>query len=553
MSPAVMNPRSHALAVASSCRPMLVGEVRIATTGAGSSWKLSGASQCVSSPHEAVEEAPVQQRVAQRLGPRSARERTPAGDGGRAERVRDRRRGRPEQDQRGHRDRELPERRGRVAARRPARPPGARRPAATATAGHMSRQTPPADAGTPRSVPDAVCHSSRCRRLTTSRQSVRTIASAETQAWCGRKTTASADLLHARRRVAPHRRVVGPPGLVERRPEHREQEGDDPGRGDGAQAQQGPAHRRAGEHRPPRQQEERAGRSPPCCAAGCRGSSSATAATAGCAPGRPAPARGGVSQSQELPVAADPAVLAPRVGQVAGGIVVVDDDVGGQPGAGVAPLDQVVREQRVLREAAVRGLLEGVDVVDPLPGEAPLAVEVLVDVGDRGGVRVHARVAGVDGGEARAVRAGQRDTHPRLEDAVAAHHAPARRVVDRAVERVGQRADQQRRRVGREHGVGVERDHVAHAARAARRRPPRSRRRPAAPPRRKRLNSASLPALPLPPHPDALLRVPAPRPVEEVEGVLRVRRVARVERAHALHGGRDDGRVVLRASRRARR
>ena len=37
ISPAVMKPRSQALAVARSWRPRLVGEVRIATTGSGSS------------------------------------------------------------------------------------------------------------------------------------------------------------------------------------------------------------------------------------------------------------------------------------------------------------------------------------------------------------------------------------------------------------------------------------------------------------------------------------------------------------------------------------
>jgi hypothetical protein len=50
ISSASMKPRSRALTVASSCRPMFVGDVRIATTGDGESWKLSGASQWVSSP-----------------------------------------------------------------------------------------------------------------------------------------------------------------------------------------------------------------------------------------------------------------------------------------------------------------------------------------------------------------------------------------------------------------------------------------------------------------------------------------------------------------------
>ena len=48
ISPRVRNPRSQADAVASSCRPMFVGDVRDAMTGSGVSWKLSGASQCVS-------------------------------------------------------------------------------------------------------------------------------------------------------------------------------------------------------------------------------------------------------------------------------------------------------------------------------------------------------------------------------------------------------------------------------------------------------------------------------------------------------------------------
>ena len=38
---------------------MLVGEVRIATTGSGSDWKLSGASQCVSAVTNRSKKCPV--------------------------------------------------------------------------------------------------------------------------------------------------------------------------------------------------------------------------------------------------------------------------------------------------------------------------------------------------------------------------------------------------------------------------------------------------------------------------------------------------------------
>ena len=45
-----IQPRSRALTIDSRYRPMLVGDVRWATTGCGSSWKLSGGSQWSSGP-----------------------------------------------------------------------------------------------------------------------------------------------------------------------------------------------------------------------------------------------------------------------------------------------------------------------------------------------------------------------------------------------------------------------------------------------------------------------------------------------------------------------
>ena len=56
---------------------------------------------------------------------------------------------------------------------------------------------------------------------------------------------------------------------------------------------------------------------------------------------------------QDLPVAAHPAVLAPRVREHARRIVVDDLDVGDERGARVEALEQVVRQQRVLGHAAV--------------------------------------------------------------------------------------------------------------------------------------------------------------------------------------------------------
>ena len=51
-------PRSCAASVASSPMPMLVGEVRCASCGSGTSWKLSGGRRVVLGTHEVLEVAP---------------------------------------------------------------------------------------------------------------------------------------------------------------------------------------------------------------------------------------------------------------------------------------------------------------------------------------------------------------------------------------------------------------------------------------------------------------------------------------------------------------
>ena len=69
---------------------------------------------------------------------------------------------------------------------------------------------------------------------------------------------------------------------------------------------------------------------------------------------RAASGTNGNSQQQDLPVAADPAVLAPRVREHARRIVVDQLDVRDERDARVQPLEQVVRQQRVLGHASPR-------------------------------------------------------------------------------------------------------------------------------------------------------------------------------------------------------
>src|SRR5207248_8366208 len=142
---------------------------------------------------------------------------------------------------------------------------------------------------------------------------------------------------------------------------------------------------------------------------------------------------------------------------------VVDRNVSREPGADVAAFDQIVRQQGVLRKPTMRrGFVRG-NVVDALPSEAALAEQILIYVGDSGRIRVDTWMTRVDRRETRAMRARQRDPDARLHDAESTHDATALRVILRAVQRVRQRADEERGVSRGKHGVRVERDDVSHA------------------------------------------------------------------------------------------
>ncbi len=96
---------------------------------------------------------------------------------------------------------------------------------------------------------------------------------------------------------------------------------------------------------------------------------------------------------QQLPVAARPAVLA-LGGDVVTGREFVDHlDIGGKTGAREDAFEEVVAQQRVLRDAAGQGRFEGVDIIDALAGIRTFAEQVLIDVGDRGRIGIDARPA----------------------------------------------------------------------------------------------------------------------------------------------------------------
>ena len=161
------------------------------------------------------------------------------------------------------------------------------------------------------------------------------------------------------------------------------------------------------------------------CGAGCRGSSSAPGRAAGCAV-IPSPvlhpgghAGNAAEPRQQLPVAANPAVLAAGIGVITDRKIIKKLDVGDQPAAGVIALDQVVAEDVVVREGVAGGGLKGIHVIDALAGEAAGPEQVLVNIGNSGRVRVHPGRCRPDPREKRVVGRGDEKADARLQNAVA--------------------------------------------------------------------------------------------------------------------------------------
>ena len=179
--------------------------------------------------------------------------------------------------------------------------------------------------------------------------------------------------------------------------------------------------------------------------------------------------------------------------------------------------------------APIERLLEGIDVVDPLADKRAFAKHVLVDIRDGARVRVDARLPPVQPCIARAVRPRQTDRHARLQDAVALDDTPLRRVVARAIQRVRHGADELPRRIARQLRIGVQGDDVLHAGQDRgvtddeRKTLPRIIACIAA---QQRIQVSQFAALAFITHPDAFLRVPSPRAVEQVEMIAPARFIA---------------------------
>ncbi|MCY1219812.1 hypothetical protein D9M72_318020 [compost metagenome] len=170
--------------------------------------------------------------------------------------------------------------------------------------------------------------------------------------------------------------------------------------------------------------------------------------------------------AKQLPVATRPPMLAPGRHVVARGKLFDHLDVGGQPGTGEHSFEQVMAEQRVLRDPAAERRFKGIDIIDALARIGALAKEILVDVGGGRRVGIDAARPGEDPLVERTLAANrQRWRDARLENAVAAHDALPGRIEPWLVQRMGHLADQPQRGIAWQPRVGVEGDDVAHAGR----------------------------------------------------------------------------------------
>ena len=247
---------------------------------------------------------------------------------------------------------------------------------------------------------------------------------------------------------------------------------------------------------------------------------------------------------EDLPVSAHPPVLPATVGQHARRVVVHDFDICHEPGARIQPFEQVVRQERILRHAALQCRGECVDVVESLANEDAFVEEILVQVGYRRRVRVDPRVSRVRAGEQRPRCTRHRDADTRLKNAVAVGHATDRGIEVRAIQRMRQDADQFPGGLSRQARVGIQRQAVPDSwkdrERAGLHDEARVRR-----PSQQAVELFELAAFPFPAHPRVLARIPAPCAVEQEEAVGVFRAEAPVERLHTIPCRSEDRSVFL--------
>ena len=206
-------------------------------------------------------------------------------------------------------------------------------------------------------------------------------------------------------------------------------------------------------------------------------------------------------------------------------------------------LEEVVRQQRVFGHAVFKRRDERIHVVEPLAREDALAEQVLVRVRHRGGIRIHACMAGVDAGEERSRRTCYRHAHPGLQDAVALGDPPEAGIEVRTIQGMGDDADELPRRVAWQARVAVQRDDITNPDEELRI-ADMQREAGVAGAAQKPVELLELATLALPPDPGCLAGIPLPHAVQQVKGAAASRFCACVEPGDALARRGEDAVVA---------
>ncbi len=137
-----------------------------------------------------------------------------------------------------------------------------------------------------------------------------------------------------------------------------------------------------------------------------------------------------------------------------------------RPRTGEDPFEEIVTQESPVRHAVRERRFECIDVVDAFSRVRALTEEVLIHIRDGRGVRIDTRAAREHALEQRAtVAPRKRSRHARLQNRVALHDAPVRKVQRRAVERMRHLSDESTGRVPRQPRIRVECQDVANVRR----------------------------------------------------------------------------------------
>ena len=256
---------------------------------------------------------------------------------------------------------------------------------------------------------------------------------------------------------------------------------------------------------------------------------------------------------QQLPVTTRPAMRPRRCDFGVRRKILEQRDVGHQRAANVQTLEQIVAQQRVLRHASGQSGFESLYVVQTLAGEQALAEYILIEIRDCGGIGIETAAAGDDRAIQRALFAGgQQRRDPRLQHAIATHDPTRRRIEHRAIERMSGNSDEIAGHSDRHARVGIQCEHIAHIRRHIHRPTARCDERGGAFAEQQVVQLGELAALALPAHEAALLLVPLPATMEQIEARFVCGRslVGRIQCGDGVRGHREQRRIFIEGRRR---